>query len=134
MMSINSSPSAIDYGHIGQTHEYAVFYAKNLQDTKTNQLPEKDKKFKYTDEIGPFNLYPLYNGNIAFNPKTRPNLYYPFYLNPQNPIGDDFFEIGRIIKSAHPNIPCLIVQEGGYADSSFNFQNIRMFLEGVRKS
>jgi len=91
---INSSPSAIDYGHIAKMHDYAIFYAKNIDETITNQLPEKNKEFKYTDEIGPFNLYPLYNGNVAFNPKTRPNLYYPFYLNPSNKIDSDFYEIG----------------------------------------
>ncbi|MBU2649214.1 site-specific DNA-methyltransferase [bacterium] len=90
---INSSPSAIDYGHIAKVHDYAVFYAKNIDETVSYQLPEEDKEFKYSDEIGPFNLYPLYNGNVAFNPKTRPNLYYPFYLNPENKITNDFFEI-----------------------------------------
>ncbi len=93
MFIINSSPSAIDYGHIALQHEYALFYAKNVDETTTSQLIEKDKKFSYEDEIGPFNLYPLYNGNVAFNPKTRPNLYYPFYLNPNNQNKNGFFEI-----------------------------------------
>ena len=91
---INSSPSAIDYGHMGKTHDYALFYVKNNTYATTNQLEEKDKKFKYEDNISPYNLYPLYNGNVAFNPTTRPNLYYPFYLNPNNIIDKDFFEIG----------------------------------------
>src|SRR5690606_13922317 len=55
-------------------------------------LEEKDKKFKFSDEQGGFNLYPLYNGNAAFNDKTRPNLVYPFYLNPNEKIGD-FYKI-----------------------------------------
>jgi len=91
---INSSPSAIDYGHIAKAHDYALFYAKNLAVTTTHHLPEKNKVFKYVDDIGPFNLYPLYNGNVAFNPNTRPNLYYPFYLNLNNKITKDFYEIG----------------------------------------
>ena len=91
---INSSPSAIDYGHIAKMHDYAAFYAKNLFETNTSQLQEKNKEFKYVDNIGPFNIYPLYNGNVAFNPKNRPNLYYPFYLNPSNQIAEGFYEIG----------------------------------------
>lgn len=91
---VNSSPSGIDYGHIAKTADYALFYAKNILDTFTNQLEEKDKEFRYTDETGGYNLYPLYNGNSAFNDKTRPNLVYPFYLNPHNNYQDDFYEIG----------------------------------------
>jgi len=91
---INSSPSAIDYGHIAKTHDYALFYAKDALLTDTCHLEEENKVFKYQDKIGSFNLYPLYNGNVAFNPKTRPNLYYPFYLNPNNKIEEDFYEIG----------------------------------------
>jgi adenine-specific DNA-methyltransferase len=91
---INSSPSAIDYGHIAKMHDYALFYAKALSEIVTSQLAEENKKFKYVDNVGSFNLYPLYNGNVAFNPKTRPNLFYPFYLNPSNKIADDFYEIG----------------------------------------
>ncbi len=91
---INSSPSAIDYGHIAKMHDYAIFYAKDSAEATSNQLTEENKEFKYRDENGPFNLYPLYNGNVAFNPKTRPNLYYPFYLNPDSKIGNDFYEIG----------------------------------------
>jgi len=90
---INSSPSAIDYGHLGKVHDYALFYAKNGAETVTYQIPEKDKRFKYSDETGPFNIYPLYNGNVAFNPKTRPNLYYPFHLNPEGKLSDEFYEI-----------------------------------------
>jgi len=91
---INSSPSAIDYGHMGKMHDYVLFYAKAASVTVTSQLAEENKKFKYVDNVGPFNLYPLYHGNVAFNPQTRPNLFYPFYLNPANRITDDFYEIG----------------------------------------
>ena len=91
---INSSPSAIDYGHIAKMHDYAVFYAKSISNTVSYQIPDEEKEFKYNDELGGFNLYPLYNGNVAFNPKTRPNLYYPFYLNPEKKINDEFYEIG----------------------------------------
>ncbi len=90
---INSSPSAIDYGHIAKMHEYIVFYSKNTDFADTRILEDEDKSFKYTDSTGPFNIYPLYNGNVAFNPRTRPNLFYPFYLNPQKKIDGDFFEI-----------------------------------------
>ena len=90
---VNASPSAIDYGHIAKMHDYVLFYAKSIDATVTLPLTEEDKEFKYEDETGPFNIYPLYNGNVAFNPQTRPNLFYPFYLNPSSKIGSCFFEI-----------------------------------------
>ena len=90
---INASPSAIDYGNIANMHEYALMYAKNITNTVIYQLPEPDKEFKYHDKKGDFNIYPLYNGNVAFNPVTRPNLFYPFYLNPNNEIEPGFYEI-----------------------------------------
>lgn len=94
MFIVNSSPSGIDYGHLAKTNDYALFYSKNNLLTTTNQLEEKEKEFKYHDEQGGYNLYPLYNGNSAFNDKTRPNLVYPFYLNPNNNYKEDFYEIG----------------------------------------
>lgn len=93
---VNSSPSGIDYGHIGKTNDYAIFYTKNSLEATTNQLEEEEKVFKYNDNIGGFNLYPLYNGNSAFNNRTRPNLVYPFYVNPIKNIDDEFHEISLV--------------------------------------
>jgi adenine-specific DNA-methyltransferase len=90
---VNASPSGLDYGHIASTHDYAYFYAKNVSEAITNQLEEESKEFRYNDKHGGFNIYPLYNGNVAFNPTTRPNLYYPFYLNTNHEIEPGFYEI-----------------------------------------
>ncbi len=89
---VNSTPNARDYGHIGKMHEFVLFYGKNSQETFTNMLPDKDKSFKYYDDIGGFNIHPLYNSNVAFNNKNRPNLFYPFYVNPKKR-ADGFHEI-----------------------------------------
>lgn len=91
---VNSTPNARDYGHIGKMHEFVLFYGKNALATETNMLPELDKTFKYSDKRGGFNIHPLYNSNEAFTNYNRPNLYYPFYLYPDRPIGKEFFEIG----------------------------------------
>lgn len=94
---VNSTPNARDYGHIGKMHEHCLFYAKNMEYTQTNMLPDTDKKFKYSDAIGGFNIHPLYNSNEAFHKLNRPNLYYPFYLYLDEKLlinGDEFFNIG----------------------------------------
>ena len=91
---VNSTPNARDYGHIGKMHEYVLFYSKNISFTRTNMLPELDKKYKYKDSISGFNIHPLYNSNEAFTDKNRPNLYYPFYLYLDEPIDNEFYKIG----------------------------------------
>jgi adenine-specific DNA-methyltransferase len=93
IFSVNSTPNARDYGHIGKMHEYVLFYAKNIRETVTNMLPEADKQFKYSDDMGGFNIHPLYNSNVAFNAGNRSNLYYPFYLDPTERTNDGFYNI-----------------------------------------
>lgn len=92
---INSTPNARDYGHIAKMHEYCLFYAKNKAKATTNPLPDTDKKFRFQDEKGGFNIHPLYNSNEAFHNGNRPNLYYPFYLYLDEPVSKDgFYKIG----------------------------------------
>jgi adenine-specific DNA-methyltransferase len=81
---VNSTPNARDYGHIAKMHEYCIFYGKNTQFTQTNLIEDAEKSFKYKDDMGDFNIHPLYNSNVAFTNINRPNLYYPFYLNLDN--------------------------------------------------
>lgn len=70
-----------DYGGIAQQHDYILIYTKSA-DSQINPVEEKDKQFQYYDSEGGFNLMELRNRNIKFNDKNRPNLCYPFYVNP----------------------------------------------------
>ena len=81
-----------DYGGIARTHEYLLIYSKTPR-TELNELEEADKAFDYRDEIGGFNLMELRNRNIRFNVKNRPNLCYPFYVNPSSADADDLLEV-----------------------------------------
>jgi len=90
---VKSTPNARDYGHIGKMHEYVLMYSKNHLLCKTNQLIEENKKFKYSDAKGGFNIHPLYNSNEAFNNLNRPNLYYPFYINPLKRDNNGFYSL-----------------------------------------
>ncbi len=90
---VNSTPNARDYGHIGKMHEFCLFYAKQYSNLYTNQLQDVEKTFRYKDDIGGFNIHPLYNSNVAFTPDNRPNLFYPFYVNPNKITETYFFEI-----------------------------------------
>ncbi len=112
MFVVNASPSAIDYGHIAKMNEYVLFYAKNIYETNTKLLEDPDKKFDYEDEEGGFNLYPLYNGNSAFNIDTRPNLCYPFYVNPIKEENSEFYTIDIEPHEGWEEVYPVVSQEG----------------------
>lgn len=82
-----------DYGGIAVQHDYLIIYAKNINEYELNEIEEKDKKFDYQDEYGGFNLMELRNRNIKFNLDNRPNLVYPFYLDPNSEDENGLYQI-----------------------------------------
>jgi len=70
-----------DYGGIARTHEYLTVYSRQ-PGTELNLVEEPEKKFQHTDDRGGFDLMELRNRNVLFNDQNRPNLCYPFYVNP----------------------------------------------------
>ncbi|MDR3049328.1 MAG: site-specific DNA-methyltransferase [Elusimicrobiota bacterium] len=81
-----------DYGGIAKTHEYLLIYSKKGIN-ELNMVNDSAKQFKYKDEKGGFDLMELRNRNILFNDKNRPNLCYPFYVNPNNQDSNELYEI-----------------------------------------
>lgn len=81
-----------DYGGIALQHDYILIYSKSDLSI-LNLINEKDKEFQYYDEKGGFNLMELRNRNVKFNDKNRPNLCYPFYVNPQKRDKNGLMEI-----------------------------------------
>lgn len=73
-----------DYGGIAIQHEYLLIFTRNVNLYELNLIEEPNKVFQFMDEKGGFNLMELRNRNIKFNDKNRPNLYYPFYINPNS--------------------------------------------------
>ncbi len=71
------------YDALSKTHEFILVYSRT-SDYRIYQQINKDKKFQYSDKCGGFDLYELRNRNAQFNDKNRPNLFYPFWLNPNN--------------------------------------------------
>ena len=80
------------YDALAVTHEYMLFYRKS-DAFLPNVLEDPNKKFQYKDEFGGFDLYELRNRNSDFNADNRPNLYYPFWVNPNKKFDNDLFEI-----------------------------------------
>ena len=81
-----------DYGGIALQHDYVLIYTKSILG-ELNLIEEKDKQFQYYDSIGGFNLMELRNRNVKFNDKNRPNLCYPFYVNPNKKDTNGLMEI-----------------------------------------
>ena len=80
------------YDALAVTHEYMLLYRKS-DEFLPNVLEDPNKKFQYRDELGGFDLYELRNRNSDFNADNRPNLYYPFWVNPNKKFDNDLFEI-----------------------------------------
>jgi adenine-specific DNA-methyltransferase len=76
-----SNPGGRDYKQIAIMHEYLLVYSKTDL-TELNEL-SKDVEFSMFDDNGGYQLRELRNRNPKFHKGNRPNLFYPFYVNPQ---------------------------------------------------
>lgn len=83
LITVVGNPRGRDYGGIAKMNDYILVYSKTF-DYVLNKIEDEEHKFKDKDEYGGFELRELRNRNIKFNDKNRPNLCYPFYVNPNN--------------------------------------------------
>lgn len=69
---------------IAKTHESILVFVKDGLNSSSVRGLEKEGRmvdeYDKKDERGPYRLLGLRNRNQAFNPTTRPNLYYPLYV------------------------------------------------------
>ena len=79
------------YGSFAKSHESFLVYSKNIDFSALNEISIPGKNFDFNDELGGFNIQDLRNQNArAFNSSNRPNLRYPFYINPDEETSSDF--------------------------------------------
>jgi len=73
---------------IAKTHESIIIFGKNCDSPTTLTGVEKEGKmvdeYDRADGLGKYRLLGLRNRNQAFNPITRPKLYYPLYVRPKD--------------------------------------------------
>jgi adenine-specific DNA-methyltransferase len=74
------NPGGRDYNQIAVTHEYLLVYQKS-EDVELLEI-DKDIIFKSQDSLGGYEFRELRNRNPKFHSGNRPNLFYPFYVNP----------------------------------------------------
>lgn len=80
---IQSNKGGRDYLKIAKSHEYLICYQKSDQST-LNDIERKDGAFSFSDSKGGFNIRELRNRNPKFNRGNRPNLFFPYYVDPNN--------------------------------------------------
>lgn len=83
IITVVANPGGRDYGGIAKTAEYMLVYTKQ-KNYILNKVIDKNHIFEMSDEFGPFESRELRNRNTVFNDKNRPNLCYPFFINPND--------------------------------------------------
>ncbi len=76
-----------DYLRIATGHEYVLVYGAT-PDARIRELPKPPPKDALRDAVGPYVLRELRNRNPRFHPQNRPNLFYPFYVDPSRDDGN----------------------------------------------
>lgn len=72
---------------VAKTHESILIFVRNAASDAITGIAKDGRmadEYQRSDEGGPFRLLGLRNRNQAFNPQTRPNLYYPLYVSPES--------------------------------------------------
>ncbi|MDE0308742.1 MAG: site-specific DNA-methyltransferase [Acidiferrobacterales bacterium] len=80
-ITVVNNPGGRDYGGIANMHEYILCYAKK-KNYQLNLINDPERTLPFEDSTGRFEIRELRNRNITFNEDNRPNLVYPFYVNP----------------------------------------------------
>ncbi|WP_024858128.1 site-specific DNA-methyltransferase [Ruminococcus albus] len=96
-ITVVGNPRGRDYGGIARMHDYVLAYMKSDK-TELNLITDKENEFKMFDDLGGFELRELRNRNVKFNKENRPNLYYPFYIEPNE---EDEYHLHNISLEPH---------------------------------
>jgi adenine-specific DNA-methyltransferase len=100
-LCVVTNPGGRDYGGIALTHEYVLVY-KNSKESNPNEISKGDNyNFPYNDSLGGFEVRELRNRNIRFNISNRPNLFYPFFINPKVKDDNGFYSVSLKKSETH---------------------------------
>ena len=73
--------------YFGTCHEYCIVFSKSILPSGAFSVTKDDKlinkEYKNIDKNGRFRFLELRNTHREFNKGNRPNLFYPFFANPQ---------------------------------------------------
>jgi len=84
-MIVQVNKGGRSYLHIAKTHEYIACGTVHHNESAIRELLKENKEeFRYKDSRGIYALRELRNRNPKFTRKNRPNLFYPFYIDPRD--------------------------------------------------
>lgn len=86
-----ANPGGRDYKEVAICHESLLIYTRT-PGTKLNEI-SKEVHFKLSDRKGGFELRELRNRNPKFHRENRPNLFFPFYVDPTSTTDDGYCEV-----------------------------------------
>lgn len=86
-----ANPGGRDYKEVAICHESLLIYART-PGTELNEI-SKEVHFKLSDRKGGFELRELRNRNPKFHRENRPNLFFPFYVDPTSTTDDGYCEV-----------------------------------------
>ena len=92
-ITVVNNPRGRDYGGIANMHEFIHVYAMGIPEESLYNIVDPEKEFPYQDNLGGYETRELRNRNTAFHIGNRPNLCYPFYVNPNKEVDNGFLEI-----------------------------------------
>jgi adenine-specific DNA-methyltransferase len=90
-----------DYLPLAQTHEYVIFYARDYAQAGFYELEKADDSLPLHDKNGAYEVRELRNRNPKFNRANRPNLFYPFYIDPENVDANGYASVSLTQDSRH---------------------------------
>ena len=104
LITVVNNPRGRDYGGIANMHEFIYVYKNSM--AELNTIADIDKKFKYEDKYGGFDIRELRNRNTTFHIGNRPNLVYPIYVDPNSRDKSGFYKVSEIQDESY-TIPVL---------------------------
>lgn len=99
MISVVSNPGGRDYKQVAIQHEYVLMYG--VTDSVLVREIAKEASFPFHDSIGGYELRELRNRNPKFHRGNRPNLYFPFYADPDSITPEGYVSVSLTRTSTH---------------------------------
>ena len=90
-----------DYLPLAQTHEYVLIYARMYANAGIFEIPKVDNTLPFVDAQGRYETRELRNRNPRFNRTNRPNLFYPFFVDPDNVDANGYSAVSLVKDERH---------------------------------